>query len=101
MTLLTKEILERFRTVWDQEQNKDPIIICKFFHPASQRTRYATEFKEDDQLFFWFVVWFENERGYFSLEELQSVKDRFGLGIERDRHFTECTFSQLEEKEGL
>jgi len=30
---------------------------------------------------------YEKELGYFSLEELESVKGSFGLGIERDRYF--------------
>jgi hypothetical protein len=34
-----------------------------------------------------YVSGFENEFGPFSLTELQSIKGRFGLGIERDRFF--------------
>ncbi len=39
----------------------DPVIICKFFHPASVRTRFPTEFDEEDQIFFGYVVGLENE----------------------------------------
>lgn len=42
--LLTKAILQKFEKVGDQSDQKDPLIICKFFDPCSQRTRFAAEF---------------------------------------------------------
>ena len=96
MKLLTQQILADFRKVWDQMNVSDPVIICKFFHPASVRTRFPTEFDEEDQIFFGYVVGLENERWSFSLDELQSFRDRFGLGIERDKFFRPCRFSELE-----
>ena len=92
MQLLTKEILTKFNFVWSQENNPDPIIIAKFFHPASSWTWYATEFDPTTSTFFGYVVWHESEWGYFSLEELQSFRDRFGLAIERDMH---CGYQTL------
>lgn len=64
-------------------------IIMKFFDPCGSWTWYATEIEErdDDFIFFGFVRGFENEFGYFSLNELQSVKGKLGIGIERDKHF--------------
>ncbi|WP_421795369.1 DUF2958 domain-containing protein [Haliscomenobacter sp.] len=95
MKLLTKEILAKFRKVGDQSNERDPQIICKFFHPASVRTRYPTEYDEESQIFFGYVIGIENERGTFSLHELESFRDRFGLGIERDKFFRPCRFSEL------
>lgn len=74
---------------------RDPLIICKFFHPASVRTWYPTEYDEESQIFFGYVVWIENERGSFSLEELESFKDQFGLRVERDKFFWPRKFSEL------
>jgi hypothetical protein len=37
----------------------------------------------------------ENEWGYFSLRELETTKGRFGLSIERDRHFPPQTVQNL------
>jgi len=42
--LLTKEILKKFKTVGNQNKEKDPLIICKLFYPDFSWTRYATEY---------------------------------------------------------
>lgn len=98
---LTKEILNDFRKVWDQRNASDPIVVCKYFDPCSQRTWYATEYEERGNICFGYVVWIEGERGYFSLDELRDYKWPLGIGIERDAHFKKCRFSELKEKEGL
>ena len=99
---LTKAILADFNKIWNQSDKDDPIVVCKYFDPCSQRTWYATEYKNDARKEFWgYVVWIENERGRFSLEELESYKWPLGIGIERDAHFTKCHFSILQKKLGL
>lgn len=95
MKLLTKSILEDFKRTWNQEEISDPVIICKFFNPCWVWTWYATEYNEENKIFFWYVDLIEKEWGYFSLDELESVKLPFGLKIERDLHFTPCKFSKL------
>ena len=40
----------------------------------------------------------ELELGYFSLKELQSVKDPLGLPIERDLHFEPKSLRELRDK---
>ena len=87
MKLLTKEIEERFKKIGSQENIKDPQIVVKFFDPTGSWTWYATEYDQDTKTFFGLVHGHEKELGYFSLEELESVKGAFGLGIERDRYF--------------
>ena len=87
MQLLTKEIENRFKKIGSQEKVKDPEIIVKFFDPTGSWTWYATEYDQDTKTFFGLVDGYEKELGYFSLEELESVKGSFGLGIERDRYF--------------
>jgi hypothetical protein len=56
MQLLTKDILTKFNQIGSQESNEDPIIIAKFFHPASNWTWYATEFDPSSRTFFGFVI---------------------------------------------
>lgn len=99
MKLLTKEIERKLAkaaaAVIDEPISTDdetPIIV-KFFDPTGRGTWYATEGerREDgDWLFYGFVVSPLgpdcDEYGSFLLSELQSVRGRFGLGIERDRH---------------
>lgn len=95
MKLLTQELLGKFKKVWNQSQSSDPLVICKFFDPCSQWTRYATEYDPEYREFFGYVEWHFNERWPFSLDELEECRNRFGLGIERDRFFTPCHFSNL------
>ena len=87
MQLLTKEIENRFEKIGSQEKVKDPEIIVKFFDPTGSWTWYATEYNPKDKIFFGLVHGWDKEKGYFSLEELESVKGPLGLGIERDKYF--------------
>ena len=98
MKLLTKALLNRFAQVGRQEDKRDPIVIAKFFNPTGAGTWYATEYDPKDRIFFGYVSIFgdwNDEWGYFSLDELKSFKGRFGLGIERDLYFDEVPASQV------
>ena len=98
MQLLTKELIKRFEKVGRQENEKDPLVIAKFFNPAGAGTWYATEYNPSEKMFFGYVSIFGDENdewGSFSLEELQSYKGRFSLGIERDMYFTEKRISEV------
>jgi hypothetical protein len=87
MKLLTKAIREAFPKLGATDtQGDDAKVIAKFFDPTGSWTWYATEFDGDDT-FFGLVHGHEEELGYFSLNELQSLIGTFGLGIERDIHY--------------
>ena len=77
---------------------KDQVkIIAKFFHPLSAATWYATECDAEEKMFFGFVNLgnpLYAELGYFSLDELESVKVK-GLGVERDLYFGEHYLSEV------
>ena len=95
---MTKALEKRFTKVGRQENIKDPIIIAKFFNPTGGGTWFASEYNPKDKIFFGYVSIFGDhcdEWGYFSLEELEDYKGRFGLGIERDLHFTETKSSEI------
>ena len=97
MKLLTKTIEKRFAKIGRQEDTKDPIVVAKFFNPTGAGTWYATEWIPGDGVFFGYVSIFGDhcdEFGYFSLEELKSIKGRFGLGIERDMYCGEKKLSE-------
>ena len=98
MKLLTKALLDDFAKTGQQSEDSDPFIIAKFFNPSGGQTWYASEFIPSDGTFFGYVSLFgdhNDEWGYFSLAELESVRGALGLGIERDRHFTKKRFSAL------
>ena len=83
MQLMTKEIEKKaLNYPFGSQESKelDAEIIVKFFHPFSNWTWYATEYNPEDKTFFGYVSGFENEIGYFSIEE-------FTPEIERDRNF--------------
>jgi len=105
MQLLTKEIEKRFAAVGTQEESEDPIVIAKFFNPAGVGDWFAISYDPAEKMFFGYVSLFNdpamNELGYFSLEELESIKGRFGLGIERDRHIGEKTLSEMKSQKGI
>jgi len=101
MKLMTKELEGRFKEIGSQEEVKDPIVIAKFFNPAGVGTWFATEYNPEDKIFFGYVSLFgdyNDEWGSFSLEELESVKGLFGLGIERDLYCGEKPISEFDKK---
>ena len=99
MKLLTKEIINKFRKTG--RQDKDPIIIAKFFYPMGAGTWYATEFDEENKLFYGFCDPFGDptcaEWGDFSLEEFEDFNRGRMVGIERDLYFGYPRVSECKE----
>ena len=96
MKLLTKKLINKFNKIGSQENIEDPIIVAKFFHPFSNYTWYATEYNNETKMFFGMVHGHEKELGYFSLDELSSLKVG-GLPVERDLYFSNKKLSKLKE----
>ena len=118
MMLLTKEIRNKLPELYAMDgQCHDQIpIIVKFFNPVGAATWFcwegspvidededsATYGQEIDFMFFGLCdlgMGFP-EMGYVSLNELESVKLAFGLGIERDRGYN-ATAADVLTKYGL
>ena len=78
-----------------QEDVDDPLCQVKYFHPLSYWTWYGIEYGPTERIFFGFVAGDYPELGYFSLEELKSVRVG-GLGIERDLYFKPQLLSEIE-----
>lgn len=95
MKLLTKEILKSLPRLYSTENNPDPIVRVKFFTPDANWSWWAWEYDPKEEIFFGLVEGFEREIGYFSLADLQAVRGRLGLPVERDRYFTSCKRSEL------
>ncbi|MFH1726877.1 MAG: DUF2958 domain-containing protein [Pseudomonadota bacterium] len=87
MKLLTKELIKKFKETGSQENNPNPKIICKFFTPWLNWTWYATEYDPEIRIFYGLVHGYEKEWGYFSLNELETLKGPMGLGVERDLYY--------------
>lgn len=94
MQLLTKEIRERLPELGATQHMRDPEAQVKFFTPWSNWTWYGVEYDGED-IFFGLVQGFEEELGYFSLNEIESARGPFGLRIERDIGFKPTRLSQV------
>ena len=98
MKLLTQEIRKKLPQLYEQEsKGGDAIVYVKFFFPVGSWSWFATEGseEEDDFIFFGLVDGHEKELGYFSLNELQSVKGPLGLPIERDLYWKPKTLKEI------
>ncbi|MFA5080781.1 MAG: DUF2958 domain-containing protein [Candidatus Paceibacterota bacterium] len=98
MKLMTKELEEQFKKVGNQENVRDPIVVCKFFNPCGQATWLSTEYDPKTKIFFGYVSIFGDacdEWGSFSLKELEEITLSFGLKIERDLYFTPQSISKI------
>lgn len=107
MKLITKAIENQLKKTplysTDKVKLGDKKCIVKFFTPWTNWTWYAVEgdlLENGDWRFFGLVEGHEAEWGYFLLSELASVRGRFGLKIERDRHFSDSEFQQVLVKNG-
>lgn len=94
MQLLPKYVTGKLPPLYSMSEAKDPMVICKFFLPATKWTWYVLEFDGKDT-FFGYVVGEYPELGYFSLSELQSIGGPFGLGVERDLYFKPQKLSEI------
>jgi hypothetical protein len=84
--LIPKDLLDTIPKLYDTEDIKDPIVHVKLF--LDGWTWYITELSIDEDICFGYVVSpFERELGYFSLNEIQSIKGSLGLEVERDLSF--------------
>lgn len=88
--MMTKEILNKIPKLYETESVPCDEKICyvKFFNPCGSWSWFGVEYDPEQRLFFGWVDGDFPEWGYFSLDELESVKGPLGLGIERDMHFT-------------
>ncbi len=92
---------------YSQENNLDPVVVCKYFDPVGSWTWYVIEGEEQDKdfLFFGYVVGDFAELGYFTLQELESAKKGCTglqmLPIERDLYFTQCRLSEIKREHAI
>jgi hypothetical protein len=97
MKLLTKEILAAFVKQGDMSNKKaaDILVIAKFFNPGGAGTWFACEYDPETRIFFGYATIHYGELGSFSLDELESFRGRWGLRIERDRHWRRRSLQEV------
>lgn len=101
MKLMTKKIegqLLRKPFGSTDGQGLDAEVIVKYFNPYGAGTWLITEGEKQengDWLLWGYAHITDWEWGYVLLSELESVRFRFGLGIERDLHAGGCSVGEL------
>lgn len=101
MRLMTKKLEARFKKIGTQDDAEDPIMVAKFFNPIGAGDWFASGYNPKTKIFFGYVSIFRDhcdEWGSFSLEELESIRLKFELKIERDISFKEKPFSEVKKE---
>jgi hypothetical protein len=111
--LLTETLKNQIPALYSQENEEDPLVVCKYFDPVGSWTWYVMEGSPVDEdgyfdtanakvdfLFFGLVVGHEPELGYFSLNELKTAKQGL-LPIERDLYFKPRRLSDIKKRHGM
>lgn len=110
MELINKETEKTIRQypIGSQEMEEDPVCFLKFFTPFGRATWYVIEGKQEedgDYLFFGYVESpidpLFNELGYFTLNELKSIRGPLGLGVERDLYYEPTRLTEIQEMMGI
>jgi Protein of unknown function (DUF2958) len=98
MKLLTAELRLALPELYETEgvPTEEKKVLAKFFYPAGRWTWFVVEGseREDDFIFFGYVIGQAEEWGYFSLRELESISIN-GLEVERDLYFAPGRFKEV------
>lgn len=99
MKLITKKIeneLKKYPLYSQDSKGKEAVAICKFFLQGF--TWYVLEAQKNgnDYEFFGIVDGLEKKYGYFTLSQLQSLRGRWGLTVERDMYFKPTKVSEID-----
>ena len=92
--LINKKMLSEIPDLYTQESSTDPLCHIKLFTPDSNWTWYIIECSHNDHsTCFGYVMSLEDELGYFSLQEIESIRGKLGLAVEIDTSFTPTQLS--------
>ena len=96
--LIPNEILDTLPNLYSSEDTTDPLCQVKLFTPDANWTWYIIELsQEDNSTCYGYVQGMEKELGYFSLEEIESVRGTLNLPVERDLSFEPMLLSKVME----
>ncbi|MCT7535626.1 DUF2958 domain-containing protein [Aliarcobacter cryaerophilus] len=94
--LLPLSIIKNIPNLYETENQEEKICYVKLFLPNSNWTWYIIEIdKSDYNTCYGLVDGFEQELGYFSLSELESISDSYGLKAELDSSFKATKLSKI------
>ena len=92
--LIPKNLLNRIPKLYETEEQNNPIAYVKLF--LDGWTWYITEISIDNNICFGYVISpFGAELGYFSLEEIKTIKGTLGIVVDRDLYFKPTRLSKI------
>jgi hypothetical protein len=91
---MTEELKSSIPLLYSQENVKDPLVRVKYFSPWMNWEWYGVEFDGEDR-FFGLVKGFDEELGYFSLNELETLEKGGVPMVERDLYFKPKKLSEV------
>ncbi len=98
-TIIPEQLLAKLPPLYAQEsKGEDAIAHLKVFCPWSDWTWFITEYDPAARICFGLVRGFEDELGYFSLTELESIRGPLGLPLEMDLYFKPTPLRELRER---
>lgn len=103
MKLITKEIekrLEKYPFYSQDGKKKEAIAVAKFFLCVGAWTWYILEADLQDNLVYGIAISGDGEAeyAYMGIDELQSIRLRSGLAIERDTLFYPTPLKDIKDK---
>lgn len=103
MKLFTEEIKKKIAEypLYSQDgKRKEAVAVAKLFLPQGAWTWYITEANLETGELYGICVNGEGdaEYGYFSLQELTTIRTRLGLGIERDTAFEPTQLKDIDDE---
>lgn len=95
--LLTKIDLENLPKLYETEEQEDPIVYVKLFHPLGAATWLLTEYNPETKIAFGYAYITDGELGYIPLNELEQLNIA-GLKVERDNYWTPKKLSEAKKE---
>jgi len=96
MKLFTKEIEEQLQKQFSKGSEEDQMIVCKIFNPYGAGTWWLINQDPNEPEYLWCIAnIFETEEGSVGKSELESYRNSFGLGLERDLCFKPITVKEF------
>ncbi len=91
----TKCAMKKDYPLWSQEHAKDLLMVQSFLI-LGVADWYMLEYDPVEKIGFGYVQGLaEDELGYISLTELESIKDPLGIGIKQDIYFVQKRLSEV------
>ena len=98
MKLMTKELERLIPKLYEEEDTlpADKMIYTHYFHPYGKGDWWVAEYDPIERLCFGYASIQGGEWGYFSLDELESLKGFGGINmIERDLSWKPIKFGEI------